>query len=38
MAELAASGIVKVLRGERPENLFNPEVMKVRSLEEVKMI
>ena len=38
MAELAASGIIKVLRGERPENLFNPEVMKVRSLEEVKMI
>ncbi|MCD6592352.1 MAG: D-glycerate dehydrogenase, partial [Thaumarchaeota archaeon] len=38
MAELAASGIVKVLKGEEPENLFNPEVMKVRPLEEVKMI
>ena len=38
MAEIAASGIVKVLRGERPENLYNPEVMKIRPLERVKMI
>ncbi|RLG02919.1 MAG: D-glycerate dehydrogenase, partial [Thaumarchaeota archaeon] len=37
MAELTASGIIKVLRGEKPENLFNPEVMKVRPLDEVKM-
>ncbi|MEM4501126.1 MAG: NAD(P)-dependent oxidoreductase, partial [Thermofilaceae archaeon] len=38
MAELAATGIIKVLRGEKPENLFNPEVMKVRPLSEVKIL
>lgn len=38
MAELAAEGIVKVLRGEKPENLCNPDVMKVRPLEQVKMM
>ena len=38
MAELTATGIIKVLRGERPENLFNPEVMKVRPLSEVKIL
>ncbi|MEM2846471.1 MAG: glyoxylate reductase [Nitrososphaerota archaeon] len=38
MAELTATGIIKVLRGEKPENLFNPEVMKVRPLSEVKIL
>ncbi len=38
MAELAALGIVKVLKGEEPENLFNKDVVKVRPLEQVKMI
>ena len=38
MAELAATGIVKVLKGEEPENLFNKDVVKVRPLEQVKMI
>ena len=38
MAEYVAEGIIKVLKGERPDNLFNPDVIKVRSLDEVKMI
>jgi len=38
MAEYVADGIIKVLRGERPDNLFNPDVIKVRSLDEVKII
>ena len=38
MAEYVAEGIIKVLKGEKPDNLFNPDVIKVRSLDEVKMI
>jgi len=38
MAELAASGMISVLRGEKPENLFNPEVIKIRSLSEVRIL
>lgn len=38
MAEYAAEGIVKVLRGEMPENLYNKDVVKVRPLNEVKML
>ena len=38
MAEMAAEGIVKVLKGEKPENLYNPDVMKVMPLEKVKMM
>jgi len=38
MAEVVAEGIVKVLRGERPDNLCNPEVLNVRPLERVRMI
>ena len=38
MAEMAAEGIIKVLKGEKPENLCNPDVMKVMPLEKVKMI
>jgi glyoxylate reductase len=38
MAELTAMGIVKVLKGEVPENLLNPEVINVRPLSMVKMI
>ena len=38
MAEYVAEGIIKVLKGEKPDNLFNPDVIKVRSLDEVKII
>ena len=38
MAEYAAEGIIKVLKGEKPRNLFNEDVLKVRPLNEVKMI
>ena len=38
MAEMAAEGIVKVLKGEKPENLYNPDVIKVMPLEKVKMM
>ena len=38
MAEMAAEGIIKVLKGEKPENLYNPDVIKVVPLEKVKMI
>lgn len=38
MAELTATGIIKVLRGEMPENLFNPEVANTRPLSMVRMI
>jgi len=38
MAEYVAEGIIKVLKGEKPDNLSNPDVIKVRSLDEVKMI
>jgi len=38
MAELTAEGIIKVLKGERPDNLCNPDVLKVRPLDQVKII
>jgi len=38
MAELTAIGIIKVLKGEMPENLFNLEVINIKSLSMVKMI
>ncbi len=38
MAEMAAMNLLSVLKGEYPLRLLNPEVMKVRSLEKIKMI
>ncbi|PUA31873.1 MAG: D-glycerate dehydrogenase [Candidatus Terraquivivens tikiterensis] len=38
MAETGALNIVKVLKGEQPISLFNPDVMKVRPLDKVKVI
>lgn len=38
MAELAARGILEVLRGRRPRNLVNPEVLYVRPLSEARLI
>ena len=38
MAKMAAEGIIKVLKGEKPDNLCNPDVMSIRPLEEVRMI
>ena len=38
MAEMAAEGIIKVLKGEKPGNLYNPDVMKVRPLERAKLM
>lgn len=38
MAELAAKNLVAVLKGEIPPALVNKEVLKVRPLEQVKMI
>lgn len=38
MAQYAAEGIIKVLKGEEPENLFNRDVVKIRPLPSVKMI
>lgn len=38
MSELSATAIVKILKGEKPENLVNPEVEKIRPLTEVKRI
>ena len=38
MAELAVENLLSVLRGEKPPALVNPEVMKVRPLDKVKMI
>ena len=38
MAEYAAEGIIKVLKGEEPENLYNREVVKIRPLHSVRMI
>ncbi|MCS7125590.1 MAG: D-glycerate dehydrogenase [Aigarchaeota archaeon] len=32
MAQYAAEGIIKVLKGEEPENLYNREVVKIRPL------
>ncbi len=38
MAEYAAEGIIKVLRGEEPDNLYNREVVKIRPLHSIRMI
>ena len=38
MAELAARNLIAVLKGEEPPALVNPEVKKVRPLEQVKII
>lgn len=38
MSELSATAIVKILKGEKPKNLVNPEVEKIRPLTEVKRI
>lgn len=38
MAEYAAEGIIKVLKGEEPDNLYNREVVKIRPLHSVRMI
>lgn len=38
MAEVGALNILQVLKGETPEAWLNPEVVKVRPLNEVKMI
>ena len=38
MSELSAKNLVMVLKGEMPISLVNPEVMKVRPLDKVKMI
>lgn len=38
MAEYAATGIIEVLKGRIPENLYNLDVVKIRPSEKVKMI
>ncbi|MEM4535930.1 MAG: glyoxylate reductase [Nitrososphaerota archaeon] len=38
MAQYAAEGIIKVLKGEEPENLYNRDVVKIRPLHLVKMV
>jgi glyoxylate reductase len=38
MSELAGRNLLAVLKGEMPPHLYNPEVLKVRPLERVKMI
>ncbi|MEM4169335.1 MAG: D-glycerate dehydrogenase [Thermoproteota archaeon] len=38
LAEKAAENILSVLRGEAPPSLLNPEVMKVKPLETVRML
>ncbi len=38
LSEKAAENILHILRGEASSSLLNPEVMKVRPLEEVKML
>lgn len=38
MAQYAAEGIIKVLKGEEPENLYNRDVVKIRPLHSLKMI
>lgn len=38
MAQYAAEGIIKILRGEEPDNLYNRDVVKIRALHSVKMI
>ena len=38
MSEVSAQNLISVLEGVAPHNLYNPEVMKIRSLLTVKMI
>lgn len=38
MAEYAAYGLISVLKGEVPDNLYNKDVLKIRSLSDIKMI
>ncbi|MBO3799968.1 MAG: D-glycerate dehydrogenase [Candidatus Brockarchaeota archaeon] len=38
LAETAAENILLLLKGDVPESLLNPEVMKVRPIEEIKML
>jgi len=38
MAEMAATNLIAVLKGEMPPNLVNKDVLKVRSLDQVKRI
>jgi len=38
LAETAAENIISLLKGVAPSNLLNPEVMKVRPLEEIRML
>jgi len=38
MAELAAKNLVAVLKGEVPPALVNPDVMKVKPLDKVKVL
>lgn len=38
MCKTAALNIIKVLKGEQPISLFNPDVMKIRPLDKVKVI
>jgi hypothetical protein len=38
MSELAAINLVKVLKGEEPPALVNPDVKNIRPLDKVKMI
>ncbi|MGQ9513627.1 MAG: NAD(P)-dependent oxidoreductase, partial [Thermoproteota archaeon] len=38
MAEMAATNLISVLKGEMPPSLVNPDVQKVRPLSEAKKI
>ncbi len=38
MSEISAKNLLSVLKGEEPPHLFNPDVKRVRSLSDVKML
>lgn len=38
MSEISAKNLLAVLKGEEPPHLFNPDVKKIRSLSEAKML
>jgi glyoxylate reductase len=38
MAEMSATNLVAALKGQRPPHLLNPEVEKIRTLSEIRMI
>ena len=38
MAEMAAANLLAALKGQRPPHLLNPEVEKIRTLSEIRMI